>query len=115
MSPFIHCNLDLRLHLAKLDLVDAGAHVFKANLDNVSVLEPQLRLASHSNTLRPWFSSVPTTRQSHRFFHLRSGENDITRQQGSALAQERDCLLDTKDHILGVVVLPTRQPEPFTW
>lgn len=55
MSPFIHCSLDLRLHLAKLDLVDAGANIFKTNLDNVSVLEPQLRLASHSNTLRPSF------------------------------------------------------------
>lgn len=44
--------------------------------------------------------------------NLRSSEDDVSRQQSSALAQEGDSLLDAEDHVRGVTLLNRLAVQP---
>ena len=51
-------SLDLCLGLGKLHLVGDRPNTFKANLDNVTILEPNGGLAAHADTLGAMICTV---------------------------------------------------------
>ncbi|KAH0341000.1 hypothetical protein KCU74_g19, partial [Aureobasidium melanogenum] len=89
LANFIHLLLSQTcLGLLILYLVDTAAHTLKTDFYNVSVFQPNLRLAAHTDAL-----------------YLRSGEDQVARQQGSALTQDTNGLGNSEDHVSCVAVL----------
>jgi hypothetical protein len=56
--PRVKVDLELGSRLIKNHLVGAGTHALQRNLHMITILQPEVRLAAHTNTLWTSMTSV---------------------------------------------------------